>query len=92
MLVISLGLMLVGGTLLLAVGLWHKSFDMAETAAACPGGRVDLKGRGAIVETAVDGGNLRVTLEKKGGGVEIVTIDLCNGKVAGSLTLESDRR
>lgn len=88
MLVISLGLMLIGGTLLLAVGLWHKSFNASEPA-ACPGGKVDLTGRGHIVDSAAEGQKLRITLEKDG-GEEVVTIDLCSGEILSSLSIQAD--
>lgn len=87
MLVISLGLMLIGGTLLLAVGLWHKMFN-AETA-ACSGGTVDLTGRGRIVDSVVEGKIVRVILEKEGGD-EVVTLDLCTGKILSALSIVAD--
>lgn len=91
-----MGFILVGGVVFLAGVVWKKmSADIASVSAAkksadCPGGHVDLKGRGMVIESAVDGQMLRLTFERKGGGSDIVLIDICSGKVTGALTVDTD--
>jgi hypothetical protein len=94
-LVFSMGLLLIGGTVLLGTLVWKKI--AAETSglhatADCPGGNVDLKGRGTMVDSVVDGHTMRVTLEKNNGKNEMVMIDICSGKIIGSLTLDTDAK
>lgn len=96
MLLFSMGLMLIGGTVLLAVLIWEKAGEPAEAhtstheAADCAGGHVDLKGRGVIVDSTMEGQIMRVTLEKHEGKMETLMIDMCSGKIVGSLTIDSD--
>ena len=93
-LVISMGFLLVGGTVLLAGIVWKKvSAESAEVAAGgpkCPGGTIDLKGKGMVIETTVEGQVMRVTTEKKEGITETYLIDMCQGKVITHVALETD--
>ncbi len=83
-----MGILLLGGTLLLAAIVWKKvSTPTAET---CPGGHIDLKGRGMITESTLDGEILRLTLGKQNGRSEFVLVDVCAGKILGGLTIDSD--
>ncbi len=61
-----------------------------ETAKTCPGGRVDLKGRGEILGYTEENGVLRVRLQKPGGDTEIVLVDVCTGEIKSSLTIDAD--
>ena len=92
-LVFSMGLLLLGGTVLL-MGLVWKKVAAGEAGAAlsagCPGGNVDLKGRGSIVDSTMEGRSMRVLLEKGDNHRELVTIDMCSGKVVSALAIESD--
>jgi hypothetical protein len=92
-LVISMGFLLVGGTVLLAGIVWNKVSNEAARAAAgpsCAGGTIDLKGQGALVETMVDGQTLRAKTKKNNGKTTISLIDICKGTVISSITLETD--
>ncbi len=56
---------------------------------ACPGGKVDLKGRGDIVEYRSDDGILRLRLKKPGSeDTEVILVDECTGRIKGSLTFD----
>ncbi|MDE3060762.1 MAG: hypothetical protein KGJ06_07110 [Pseudomonadota bacterium] len=88
-LVFSMGIVLIAGAVLLMVLIGRK---MAEPRQAdCPGGQVDLQGRGIMVDSAVEGQTMRVTLQKNEGHTEIVLIDICTGAVSGALTLKTDK-
>jgi hypothetical protein len=94
LLVILLGIVLVGGTVLLGSAVWKKislmrNADML-SAEECPGGEIDLKGRGIIIESHTEDQLLRLTLERKPGQNEILTVDTCTGKIIGSLLLQTD--
>lgn len=57
---------------------------------SCPGGQVSLKGRGVMLDSSIDGNIMRVNLARKNGITETVMIDMCAGKILGSLTVEID--
>jgi len=88
MLVFSLGLILVGAIVLLGGLVWKRTADTA--AADCAGGHVNLKGHGMVVDSGFDGTTLRVTMEKTEGQSETMLIDICTGKITGTLTLDTD--
>lgn len=56
----------------------------------CGGGQIDLKGRGVPQESTVDGKLMRVTFGLSDTKTEMVLIDVCKGKITGSLTVETD--
>src|SRR5262245_57711541 len=89
LLVLSLGLLFIGGAVLIGVLVVKKARQMRNadmlSSAECPGGEIDLKGRGIIVESRTEDQLLRLTLEKQTGSNEIITIDTCTGKIIGSL-------
>lgn len=92
-LVISMGFLLVGGTVLLAAIVWKKV--TAETSpvaqvAECSPAPVDLTGHGTLVETMMEGRALRAVLQKKSGETEVYTINLCSGAITGKFTLKTD--
>jgi hypothetical protein len=86
-LVFSMGLLLVGGTVLL-FGIALKKMSGGE--GACKGGSVDLKGRGPLLERELQDGVLRLTFEPVPGRSETVTVDACRGAVTGELVIETD--
>lgn len=90
-LVVSMGLIMVGGTILLAMLVWKKvdAQTKGTGAYACDGGKADLKGKGAVIRMERDGKQLFVTLQG-GQNLEVATVDLCNGKVKSSLILDVD--
>jgi hypothetical protein len=94
LLVVSLGLLLIGGAILLGGMVWKKVNLMRNTdmldASVCPGGEVNLTGRGIIIESRTEDQLLRLTLEKQPGTNEILTIDTCTGKIIGTLKLATD--
>lgn len=86
-----MGLLLIGGTIVLGAVVWQKlSADPAAAAYACPGGHIDLKGRGFIMESKNEDSMLRLMLEKAPGQLEIIHIDTCNGRITHSFRLETD--
>jgi len=89
MLVFSLGLILIGAIVLLA-GLVWKRVGTDSVVADCAGGHVNLKGHGMVVDSGFDGTTMRVTMEKTEGQSEIMLIDICTGKITGTLTLDTD--
>ena len=97
MLVFSMGLLLVGGTVLLGALVWQKvsteksaEKSSIHTMADCPGGHVDLKGHGVIVDSTIDGHTMHLILEKTESKSELMMIDICSGKIIGALTIDSD--
>ena len=92
MLVFSLGLILVGAIVLLAGLVWKRTADtpVVTTTADCPGGHVNLKGHGMLIDSGFEEKTMRVTMEKSEGQSEVMLIDVCTGKVLTTLTLESD--
>ncbi len=91
MLVISMGVLLIAGTMAVGVLAWKKGFSAAPVS-NCIGGTVDLKGRGTIISSQIEGNKLRLTLKKEAFKTEIVTLDLCTGKTLGTLTLETSNK
>lgn len=92
-LVISMGFLLVGGTVLLAGIVWKKvSTEAAAHASAsiCPGGSVNLRGKGAVIESSIEGQVMRVLTEKNEQKTDVYLIDLCKGTIISRLTLETD--
>ena len=91
-LVISMGFLLIGGTILLMAVVWKKvASDTAKLHGECAGGKIDLKGHGQLVNTLTDGHIIRITFKKQPGSTEIVSVDLCAGKLLGSLSVETDK-
>ncbi len=89
-LVISMGLVLIGGFIFVASVVWKKVATDSSRMSECPGGNVDLKGHGIIIESKLEDQILRLTMEKHAGKNEILTIDACNGKVLSTLGFETD--
>lgn len=98
-LVISMGIMLVVGALVVAaaIGLKMQTATPSAVVAAksalpspCPGGAVDLKGRGHIVDTSIEGSTLRLAFAREGGQLEMVHIDICSGKELSALKITTD--
>ena len=93
-LVISMGVLLIGGTVLLMAVVWKKVSQeamKAHAASECAGGKIDLTGRGKIVNRMTDGHIVRIELKKQAGQDETVSIDLCTGKIVGALVIDSDK-
>ncbi len=92
-LVISMGFLLVGGTILLGGIVWKKvAAESSESAhaAECTGGNVDLRGHGMVIETTVDGQTMRITTEEKDGKTDTYLVDMCHGNVITHLSLQTD--
>lgn len=92
-LVFSAVILLIGGTLFLMGLTWKRVTTDVDPRLSgnCLGGVVDLKGRGMVVDTTVDGQIMRVSLEKREGKNETVLIDMCSGRVINNLTIEADK-
>lgn len=91
LLVFSMGLVLIGGTILIAGMVFKKiSSETSSLTEECAGGTVNLTGRGIITESRQDGPVLRLTLESRPGRMELLTLDSCTGKTLSSLTIDSD--
>lgn len=89
-----MALILIGGTVIVGTVMWKRinvthNADMLNPS-ECAGGDIDLKGRGMITESHTEDQLLRLTLEKKPGHDEIITIDTCTGKIVGTLKVETD--
>lgn len=57
----------------------------------CPGGKVDLKGMGEIIDYKSDNGVLRLRLKKPNSeDTEVVLVDECTGRIKGSLTIDDN--
>ncbi|NBO18914.1 MAG: hypothetical protein EBV03_06760 [Proteobacteria bacterium] len=88
-----MGIVLMGGTVVLAGLVWKKvSADTSGTAAVhsgCAGGDANLKGRGQVVATQIDGSKLRLTLVQAS-SMELVTLDVCSGKEMGAVKVQVD--
>lgn len=91
-LVVSMGLVMLGGTILLAMMVWKKvdAQTKGTGAYACEGGVADLKGLGQVVKTEREGKLLYVTLQKDAQTLTIATVDLCSAKVKSSVKLDVD--
>ncbi|MFO0389716.1 MAG: hypothetical protein ACK502_08390 [Alphaproteobacteria bacterium] len=62
-----------------------------QRAAECPGGKVDLKGMGEIIDYKSDNGVLRLRLKKPNSeDTEVVLVDECTGRIKGSLTIDDN--
>lgn len=88
LLVILMGVVLIGGGAATFALLWKKLAEPA-TASDCAGGQVDLKDKGTLVESTVEGDRLRMSFDQKNGKTEMVFIDICSGKVTGKLVVET---
>lgn len=88
-LVFSMGLLLMACAAFTVGAIWSHA-PKTESAFNCPGGHVSLKGRGIMIDSAVDGHVMRVTLQKGEDKNETVLLDLCTGKEIGSLSVETD--
>jgi hypothetical protein len=63
------------------------------TASECDGKNVDLRGHGAIINSAIDGKVLRVMFADDDDDTErteVVTVDTCTGKVLADVKVMSD--
>ncbi len=57
----------------------------------CPGGKVDLKGRGEVIDYQSDNGVLRLRLKKEGSeDTEVILVDECDGRIKGALTIDDN--
>jgi len=94
MLVISMGLIMIGGTVMLAGLVWKKvnAQTNGTGAYACAGGEADLKGRGQVLSLERDGKILYVTLQKNDQTLEVAGVDVCSGKVKSSVLMAIDGR
>jgi hypothetical protein len=92
LLVFSMGLIMIGGTVLLAALVWKKvNAEAAGTGAyACQGGEIDMAGRGQVLDLERDGKQLYVTFQKDAKTLEVATLDLCSGKVKSAVTMLID--
>lgn len=94
-LVISMGVVLILGFVTVAAAVWMKmnsgtGMQQGGIPANCKGGDLDLKGRGHIIDTAVEGTVLRVALDNGKGQIEVVHVDICSGRELTSLKIQTD--
>ncbi|MBY0408314.1 MAG: hypothetical protein K2Q01_11545 [Rickettsiales bacterium] len=95
MLVFSMGLIMIGGTVLLAMMVWKKvDSEASGTAPAygCAGGEIDMAGRGQVLNLEREGKQLYVTFQKDARTLEVATLDLCSGKLKSSVMMAIDGR
>ena len=97
LIVYSMGILLVGGMVLLAVLVMQKLdegtlFKNKEEAAiaACSGLQVDMRGRGALMNADMEGQKLRLWFEKEDGTNQLVTADSCTGIIVREVTIKAD--
>lgn len=96
-LVISMGIVLIVGFLFVGAAVWMKmkappagAASVGDLPANCPGGTLDLKGRGQVVDTSVEGRLLRMAVARSDGGLEMIHIDICTGKELSTLNIMTD--
>ena len=89
-LVISMGVLLMAATVMMMTVIWTKAAK-EDTKQACQGGKLDLSGRGKVINQLIDNNIIRITLQKQAGLAEVVSADLCSGKILGSLMIVSDK-
>ena len=91
MLVFSMGVLLLGGVVLLGALVIKKVNQEAflHSPGGCPGGKIDLKGHGAITSSTIEGHTMHLTLDSKGQS-ETLLIDICSGKILTTLTIDRD--
>lgn len=87
-LVISMGIVLVLGFLMVGASVWMKM--KSGIPASCALEPVNLKGRGHVVGTGIDGKNLRIILSHPDGALEVVQVDSCSGKELSTLKILTD--
>jgi hypothetical protein len=97
-LVISMGVVLVIGFLVVGASIWMKMKGRApgaiaaasrEMPANCPGGTIDLKGRGRIVDTSIEGQIMRFAIAR-GDDLEMIHVDLCTAKEINTIKIITD--
>lgn len=97
-LVWGMGALLLGGTALLAMVVYGK-FSQKQAAGSnaalalgrcAQDGNVDLRGRGAISASHVDGHVVRMVLAREAGRHEVVAVDVCQGRILSAVTVLSD--
>jgi len=97
-LVISMGVVLVLGFVVVGAAAWMKMKGAPAISATskvglpadCPGGDLNLAGRGKIIDTSVDGQLMRVALAGRDGSIQVVHIDVCSGKELSALRITTD--
>jgi hypothetical protein len=102
-LVISMGVVLILGFVTVGAAVWMKMKASPSGMVAsnngvgaknafpseCAGGEIDVKGRGQLVDTSVDGAVMRMAFTK-GDQLELVHFDVCSGREIGSLKIHTD--
>ena len=75
--------------ILLALFFTLKEIARRDAAINCPGGRVDLKGRGEIIDYSEENGVVRIRMQKPGSqDTEVVLVDACTGAIKSSLKID----
>ena len=90
-LVISMGVLLMAATVMMMTVVWNKA-SQEDVKQTCQGGILDLTGRGKITNKLINNDIVRITLQKQVGREEIVSADLCSGKILGRLSIEADKQ
>ncbi len=86
-----MGVVLVVGFLVVGAAAWMKVKAASKSvASSCPGGELDLKGKGHVVDTTYDGNILRIAMARQDGDIEMVHVDVCTGRQIGSLKIHTD--
>jgi hypothetical protein len=86
-LVISLGLILVGGTVFLLATIAGKaSKDLPVSECKDATAHLNAKGKNNIGSITVQGDNVVITMTTES-KIEVVTVDRCNGKVLQTLSV-----
>lgn len=92
-LVISMGFLLIGGTVFLAAVVWKKvTSDISHAAKvpACPGGTLDLKGQGVVTDSRIEGRTMHLLTESKSRILSATLVDMCSGSIISKVTIETD--
>jgi hypothetical protein len=85
-LVISLGFVLIGGTVFLFAAIAGKAGHDLKIARACPDVTLNLAGKGAVQGITPQGDTVQVTLVTQG-QTKLLTVDRCTGKLEQTLTV-----
>jgi len=87
LLVISLGLVLIGGTIFVFAAIASKAGKEARSASlACADATIHLEGKGKITAIAPQGDIVQVTLTAPA-GAQVLSVDRCSGKILQTLSI-----
>lgn len=86
MLVISMGLLLIGGTIFLFSVIANKASKDLSPQTACEGGVIHVGDAGKVISATTDGKTTHLALAK-GDKTTLLTVDNCSQHVLNSITI-----